>query len=314
MDGGKKLDQFFDLLQQRIDQKKAFQQTFGDFGKLDKALASYMLQPTFTTTILKSAPQIDENTFSSRTLSVAETETELGGFYLWNHNLPAARVQVEQALKDDPKLGLAHENMGFLDFTDGNSAEAAKEFAQAFALDDTRFLSLYYKTMLSPQATSNAVDDMNAFGASLGKVLQINPDFAPAYVQLARLALRENDLASALAVARKAEELEPSRAGYHLLTGQILRRMGKGADAAVSAKFVADRWYGPDHDEAVELWNSVPAEQTPAGESISEMLPKDTKTVEGTVQSINCADRDQEWAFVLNHGGQTLAFHRKGNF
>jgi hypothetical protein len=60
MDGGKKLNQFFDLLQQRVDQKKAFQQVFGDFGKLDKQLTSYMLQPTFTTTILKSAPQIDE--------------------------------------------------------------------------------------------------------------------------------------------------------------------------------------------------------------------------------------------------------------
>jgi len=314
MDGGKKLDQFFDLIQQRVEQKKAFQQVFGDFGQLDKKLASYMLQPTFPTTVLKSAPDIDEKSFTFRTMSVAETEAELGGFHLWSRDLAAAHSLTEQALHDNPKLGLAHEIMGFLDFTDGKDAEAAREFAQASVLDGTLCLSLFYKTMLSPLATSNTVPDMNAFGATLGKVLQLNPNFAPAYVQLARLALRENDLASALALSRKAEELEPSRAGYRLLTGQILRRTGKGADAALSAKFVADRWHGPDHDEAVELWNSVPPAQRPAGESISEMLPKDTQTVVGTVKSVSCADQDQGWVFVLNHDGQPLIFHRKGNF
>ncbi len=163
-------------------------------------------------------------------------------------------------------------------------------------------------------AASNNVDDMNAFGSALGKVLQLNPDFAAAYVQLARLALRENDLNSALAVARKAEELEPSRAGYHLFTGQILRRMGKGADAAISAIYVADRWFGPDHNEAVELWNSIPASQRPAGESIVEMLPKDTQTVEGTVKSVSCSDQEQGWTLVVDHHGQPLTFHRRGGF
>jgi len=312
MDGGKKLDQFLDLLGKGMEQKKAFQQAFGDFRRLDKALASYMLQPTFTTTMLRSDPQIDEKAFVTRTMNLAETEAELGGYHLWIHDFSVARVLVGQALKDDPKLGLAHENMGFLDFSDGKDAEAAREFSEAYASDGTLFLSLFYKTMLSPAATSNAADDMNAFGAALQRVLQLNPDFAPAYVQLARLALREKDLPSALTAARKAEELEPSRAGYHLLTGQILRRMGKGADAAEAAKFVADRWVGPDHNEAVELWNSVPAGERPAGESILEMAPKDTQTVEGTLKSVNCAD--EGWAFVLNHDGQSLIFHRKGPY
>ncbi len=314
MEGGQKLDQFFHLIQQRVEQKKAFQQVFGDFGPLDKKLTAYMLQPTFATTILKTAPEIDEKSDAVRELSVAETEAELGGFYLWEYNHAAARSQVEQALQDDPKLGLAHELMGFLNFSDGKDAAAEKDFAQAFALDRTLYLSLFDKTMLSPIATSNSVDDMNAFGGALGKVLQLNPSFAPAYVQLARLALRENDVPSALMVARKAEELEPSRAGYHLFTGQILRRMGKDADAAVAAIFVADRWFGPDHDEAVELWNSVPVGQRPAGEFIVDMLPPETQTVGGTVKSVNCSEKESEWAFVLNHDGQPLTFHRKGGF
>jgi Tfp pilus assembly protein PilF len=314
MDGGKKLDQFVQLIQQRIDQKKAFLQVFGDFGPLDKKLLAYMQQPTFASTLLRTAPEVDENTFTVREMSVAETEAEFGSFYLWESNHAAARSEVEQALKDDPKLGLAHELMGFLDFSDGKDSEAATEFAQAFALNGTLYLSLFDKTMLSPMATSSKVDDLNAFGASLGKVLQLNPDFAPAYVQLARLALREGDTQSALAVAQRAEALEPTRAGYHLLTGQILSRMGKGADAAASALYVADRWFGPDRDEAVELWNSIPAAQRPAGESIAEMLPAETQTVEGSVKSVSCSNQDQGWTFVLNHDSQTLTFHRKGGF
>jgi Tfp pilus assembly protein PilF len=314
MDGGKKLDQFVQLIQQRIDQKKAFQQIFGDFGPLDKKLLAYMQQPTFASTLLRTAPEIDENTFTVRDMSVAETEAEFGSFYLWDFNHAAARSEVEQALKDDPKLGLAHELMGFLDFSDGKDAEAASEFSQAFALNDTLYLSLFNKTMLSPMATSNRVDDINAFGASLGKVLQLNPDFAPAYVQLARLALREGDIQSAFAVAQRAEALEPTRAGYHLLTGQIQRRLGKGADAAAAALYVADRWFGPDRDEAVELWNSISPDQRPAGESIAAIMPLDTQTIEGSVKSITCSNTKQEWALVLNHDGQAVTFHRKGGF
>jgi len=314
MENGKRLDQFLDLLQQGVEQKKALQQVFGDFKSLDRRLDAYMQQPTFTTTILKDFPKVDDKTFAVRTLSLAETEAELGCFHVWTHDWPGAHTLIEQALKDDPKLGLAHESMGFLDFAEGKDGEAEKEFSQAYALDVHLYLSLFYKTMLSPLPRSESVSDVNASGATMGKVLQLNPDFAPAYVQLAKLAWRESDLGSALAISRKAEDLEPSLAGYHLLSGQILRRMGRTADAAVYAKFVADRWIGPDHDEAIELWNSIPAAWRAATEVISEVAPKDIQAVEGKVKSIVCADKEQGWSFVLDHDGRSLTFHRKGGF
>jgi tetratricopeptide (TPR) repeat protein len=314
MENGKRLGEFLNLLQQRTEQAKAFQQVFGPFKAVDKGLDSYMQQPTFTTTVLKDPDQIDDKTFTSRTLTVAETEAELGGFHLWTRDLEGARALLGQALKDDPKVGLAHENMGFLNFAEGDDSAAASEFSQAYSLDGNLYLSLFAKTMLSSLPASRQASDLNAFGAAMGKVLQLNPQFAPAYVQLARLAVRENDLESALLISRKAEELEPSLAGYHLLTGQILWRLGKGAEAAAHAQFVADRWSGPDHNEAIELWNSVPPAQRPAGEVIIEEAPKDTQNVEGLVKSVTCADKGQGEAFVLDHAGQSLMFHPKGGF
>jgi tetratricopeptide (TPR) repeat protein len=325
MQGGKKLGNFLALLQQGMEQRKAFRQVFGEPKELDKAFTAYTwvgqtthgdgtVGQAFAATALKDNPQISEKDFVVRTTSLAETEAELGSYHLWIHDLTGARSLIEKALEGDPKLGLAHESLGFLDFSDGKDAEAAAEFSQAFALNGNLYLSLFNRTMLSSMATSNKVDDMNALGRALGKVLQLNPDFAPAYVQLARLALREGDIQSALAVAQRAEALEPSRAGYHVFTGKIQRRMGKGGDAAAAALYVADRWFGPDRDEAVELWNSVPADQRPAGESIVEMMPPDTQTAEGSVKAVSCAEQEPGWAFVLNHDGQPLTFHRKGGF
>jgi Tfp pilus assembly protein PilF len=316
MNRGNRLNHFVALLQQGVEQKKAFQDVFGDFKGMDRALDAYVSNFAFPAGVLPGAGQIDEKSFSSRNLSLAETEAELGGFHLWTHDLAGARALVEQALKEDPKLGLAHEEMGFLNFSEGKDAEALEEFSHAFSLDPTLALSLFAKTMLSPIAASNAAADQNALRDTLGKVLTLNPQFGPAYVQLARLWLRKNDLNIAFAVSRKAEQLEPARAGYHLQSGQILLRMGKASDAATFARYVAQRWPGADHDEAVELWNAVPAEQRPAGDAPTIDMPKDTQSVEGTVKSVRCSPQTQEQglSLVLDAGGQLLTFHTKGAF
>ena len=227
--------------------------------------------------------------------------------------MQGARPLIEQALKDDPKLGIAHENMGFLDFSDGKDSEAASEFTQAYALDGTLYLSLFAKTMLSPVAASNAAADQAALHELLTKVTDLNPKFAPAYIQLARLWIGENVPKVALSFSRKAEELEPSRAGYHILTGYILLRLGKQDEAREFAKFVADRWFGPDHDEAVELWNSIATQQR-SFQTLSETIPKNTETLSGTLKSVACREQDQVSVFYVDKHGKTLTFHGKGLF
>jgi tetratricopeptide (TPR) repeat protein len=314
MEEGKRLNEFYDLLQQGVDEKKAFQQVFGDLMEVQKNLDQYVRRFAMPTWVLKNPPQIDEKNFALRSLSSAESEAELGGYHLWSHDIADARPLIEHALKDDSKLGLAHENMGFLDFADSKDEEAAHEFAQAYELDGSRYLSLFFKTMLSPVAQSDAPTDLASFHDALLKVLELNSEFAPAYVQLSRLAVRQGNLSNALAVARKAEQLEPSRAGYHLLSGLIMLRMGRGAEAAAFAEYVAERWFGSDHDEAVELWNSVPAAQRPAGEPPSEKAPQGVQTVEGWIKSVYCGDKDHGLELVLDHDGQPLSFHSKGEW
>jgi tetratricopeptide (TPR) repeat protein len=225
-----------------------------------------------------------------------------------------ARPLIEQAVKDDPQLGLAHENMGFLDFAEGKDEEAAREFAQAYVLDGSLYLSLFYKTMLSPIARSDMPGDQTRFHDDLLKTLDLNQQFAPSYVELALLSIRQGKYFEALGVARRAEQLEPARAGYHLLSGRVLLRLGHGSEASTVARYVAERWFGPDHDEAVALWNDIPEAQRSSGEPLSEEAPKETQTTEGKVRSTTCVDKDHSFDLLLDRGNQILTFHSKAGF
>ncbi len=251
MEHGQRLNQFFHSLQQGTEQKKAFQQAFGDFKTIDTGLSNYTRNFAFSAYRLPDPEKIDDKDFTSHTLSIAATQAELAGYHLWTRDREGSRSLAAAALQHDSKLGLAHEEMGFLNFSTGNDAAALDEFSQASVLDGTLYLSLFAKAMLSTISGSDNPPDRTAFESDLRQVVRVNPQFAPAYIELARVDLRKNAQQDALEASRKAEQLEPSRAGYHLQTGQILLRMGKGDESAMFAKFVADRWSGPDHDEAV---------------------------------------------------------------
>jgi hypothetical protein len=314
MQQGKRLNEFYSLLQQGMDGTKAFQTTFGDLKEVQNHLDRYVHRLAMPGWVIKDPPLIDEKSFETRDLSTAETAAELGGYQLWSRNFDQAKLLISQALKDEPKLSLAHENMGFLAFADGEDEEAVREFSQAYELDGSRYLSQFLKTMLSPGVQSNSPSDQTALHDALQKTILLNPEFAPAYIQLARLAVRQGDLSGALALARKAEQLEPSRAGYHLLSGQIMLRMGLGAEAAIFAKYVAERWYGADHDEAIELWNNVPPAKRPVGNLSYAATAPEIKTVEGGIKSVKCGDKDSVFELTVDHGNDTLVFRGNGGW
>ncbi|HLV85498.1 MAG TPA: hypothetical protein VKV39_00885 [Candidatus Sulfotelmatobacter sp.] len=314
MGQGKKLNEYLARLQQGDESKKAFQQVFGDFKTIESQLDLYLSRFTFRAGVLPNPPQFDEKSFSERTLTMAETNAELAGFHLWTHETEGARRLAEEALKTDPKLGFAHEVMGFIEFGEGKDAEALNDFTQASSLAPDLPLSLFAKTMMSPIATSSDPTDENSLHDALMKVVTLNPQFAPAYIQLAKLALRRGDPQTAFAVSRKAEQLEPTRAGYHVLSGQILRRLGKEKEAATFAHFVADRWPGADHNEAVELWNAVPADQRPQSDPLSDAVSNDTISMDGHIAAVKCGDKEVQPDVTLAHEGKLFVFHLKQPF
>jgi len=311
---GEKLNQFQALLQNGTEQKNAFRTVFGDIAALDRNFNKYVHLYAFSAGVLNTPPDIDEKAFHFRKLSAAESDAELGGYHLWSHNAEDARPLIERAIGEDPSLGLAHEDLGFLYFAQDKDDEAQGEFSRAYELDSSLFLSLYYRTMLSHVARLETEKDQADFREAQLNTLKINPDFAPAYIALAMLDLRQGKNTDALAAAIKAEKLEPTRAGYHLLTGKILLRLGREKEASDFARYVAERWSGPDHDEAAELWNAVPEAQRTEGDTIAEELPKDAQTAEGKVHSATCADKTHKFGLVIDQNGKLLAFRSSAGF
>ena len=184
-----------------------------------------------------------------------------------------------------------------------------REFSRAFELDKQLYLSQYFKTMMN--AKWDTPEQREAVHAGLSLTSQINPRFAPAYAQAAILELFAGHEDRGLALSRKAEDLEPSRAGYHLLTGEILLRLRREKDAAEIARFVAERWRGADHNEAVALWNRIPEASRPSDATVIEETEEQAKVAEGKIQSVTCNEKSNK-VVTLQHGNETLTFHSKG--
>jgi Tfp pilus assembly protein PilF len=316
MEQGKKLALFFQKIQKGEDQKKSFVETLGSFEDLQKKLDVYVHKFLFMSYVMKNPPQIDEKAFASRKMSVAETEAAIGGYRIWDHDTAGARELIQDALQEDPKLAEAHEAMGFLDFQEGKDEEALKEFTTAYETDSSLYLARYFAAMLSPFARSEAPDDQVKLRAALREVVKANPQFAEAYVQLAMWFVRQGESKTAFGVARRAEELEPSRAGYHTLSARLLHQMGRDKEAADLVKFVADRWQGPDHDEAMEVWKQLPEESRPSVEAdILSIIANAGSVTEGKLQSVSCAKQGEETKITISlANGKTQTFQAKGPY
>lgn len=181
------------------------------------------------------------------------------------------------------------------------------------------FLSRFYKATLAfysvPDPTS---DDMKALRSAMYSVLSANNAFAPADVQLSLAMARVGDLDGAFIMAQRAEELEPHRAGYHLLTARIQIAANYAPKALKEVSFVADRWRGPDRDEALEIWHKIPGATPPpeqievnlnlTGTSLKDpnlLLNAIPKTATGTVTSIECGDK-HKLVLQTSDGPQTF--------
>jgi Tfp pilus assembly protein PilF len=308
MDRGKKLSNFYAILQQGDPQVKAFRETFGELKDIENGLDTYINSFAFQSWVIEAPGSMKEKDFAARKLSKAEADAEIAGYRLWNHDQEEAAPLVEEALNADPNLAAAHEVKGFIEFGEGRDSQAVTEFSRAFELDKTRYLSQFFAAIMTAhRETSEGRDELRA---SLLQTTQINPQFAPAYVQLAMLELADGNEAKAFAMSRKAESLEPSRASYHLLSGKILLRMKKEKEAAEYARFVAERWEGIDHNEAVALWNLIPEASRPAGVAFSERVQPQSKSMEGTLKTVKCEGGHKD--VVLDRGDAQFSFRSKG--
>jgi len=179
--------------------------------------------------------------------------------------------------------------MGFVHFHEGTDLQALLHFERALQLNAKLYLSAYYAAMLASKDRS-----------AINRVVALNPEFAPAHVQLAASYAREGNFQSALPPAVKAAEIRPAAGGYHMLVSRLLHAVGRDDEAAAVARYVAERWQDLHHDEAIDLWEMLSPDAR-KGTGFPRRPPRSgTRVVRGNVTSLTCRDKDRIMDVVID--------------
>jgi tetratricopeptide (TPR) repeat protein len=231
-----RLSQFLSLLNRGVDQDEATRQVFDDLDQLQASLGRYVERSAFPYVWIKTKAVGTPKDFGARVLTPAETAARLGDFRLQDNHLKDAKPLLEEALRLQPDLASAQESLGFLFMRQGDRAEALHWFDRAIAGDSRNFLAHYYHATLT-LIELGTTDGAGQAEASLAKALQLNPHFAPAYIGLARLYLKDNQkLDRALELVRKAVDLEPGSFSHQMMLGNLLVRLGRYGEALKLAR------------------------------------------------------------------------------
>lgn len=232
---------FLQAWQKTGNQVEAARQTFGDLKRFGERIESYARQSAFSAIRLKSSVQASEKTYESRTMTLGESLALRGDLQLCMGRLAEAHALLEDAVKKEPNLAEAHEGLGAYYLRQRDMENAAKELQRATELNSKNSLTYYASATLNLQNGAGTPENLQKAEASLEKAVALNPNFAPAYANLASLYLiRREAQEKALAAARRAAELEPGTLAYSIALGYILMNMNRNEEArALSARLFA---------------------------------------------------------------------------
>lgn len=258
------------------NQLEAATQTFGDLKKFSSAMEGYARQRTFYVGHVPATIRGNQKSYSSRSLSPGEVSAEEALFYLQTQRGKEARASTSEALQADPNIALAHEARGLIAYRDGDYATAKLEFARSLELSPTSYVAYFFQAQARLRGGRAEFEDLSEITGLLEKALALNPQFAPAYATLANFyAVNSESGDKALAMAKKAIELEPGNLSYSTSYGYVLLNTGKVAAAKTYAARIQSAARTPQEQNlAAEFAHAVAArEQFPRKNDFQAQLP-----------------------------------------
>lgn len=224
------LQELFKLLEADVEEAEALRRAFGDLGKLESELATYVRRLSFPG--IKTEVHIDAQQIQATPLAPAEAEALRGDFLARTGRPREAGALLEAALRKDPALSWAHEGLGVIEWGRGRHPEALRHFTEAARLSPRNYLARF-RAGLIEEPRADRVADAARRERALRAAAEANPSFAPAFAALARLlSEREDRRAEAVTLAERAIALDPAVASYQVVLWQALGRAGRAEDAA----------------------------------------------------------------------------------
>jgi TonB family protein len=230
---------YLEALDRGKSEDEAANTAFGDLKRLQSDLDGYIRQGSFMV-LHGPRPNIAEE-LKFRSLSEAEADAYRGGFSAVCGRTQEATATLQEALRLDPNVALAHQYLGMTEFLEGQREKALESVTKAIELDPRNSFTRYMRAFLATSGV-RMMSGNSQIEEDLRQAIAISPEFVPPYSLLAvYLATVNRNLPEALSLAQKAVSAEPGNSNYQLALAQVLLRMNK-FDEASAAALRASAW------------------------------------------------------------------------
>jgi tetratricopeptide (TPR) repeat protein len=227
--GGKQLTTFLNLIANNVPVETAFPQAFETtFETMQRELSNYVRQDRYNVAKGQFSTKLVLDTITeAQPLTEAEAQAYLGDLLL-HSNRPEAVSYLENALKLDPNLGMAHASLGMLHFREGQTDTARASLERAIAANSQHYLAhYYYAYALSrerPGDTSGSLTPQQAakIREHLKRAIQLRPDFPETYTLMAFVSLiSSTEIDESIATMKRVLNESPGRIGFVFMLGQL---------------------------------------------------------------------------------------------
>ena len=224
--GTKAMENYITAVGNGADLLKAARDAFGDLTQLQAKLDAFVKQVSAPAAELPISSAGDSGG-TLRTLSAAEIEARSADFLALRGRNEDAQDKLEEALMSEPTLAEAEQSLGFISLKKDSLDDAKKHFERAAQLDPNDGLNYYGQGLVVMAEAKSGNGNVPAAGAdAFEKAVALNPDFAPAWSNLAMIYSGRNDtLAKALTDARRAASLEPGASNYQAQVAALQDRL-----------------------------------------------------------------------------------------
>jgi tetratricopeptide (TPR) repeat protein len=222
-DGGRHREgllRYLRLLADGTPEGEAQKDAFGDLKALESGFFGYLNRLGYPVQLVDLDVAATQAT--SRSLSEAESLAVRGDVLARRYRDAEARPLLMRARELDPRLALASQALGRLEWHADRFAAARQWLSEAIALAPDDFISHY---LWARARRFDAKDDLEATEAALRRSLERNPAFAPAHAALSDVLRTRGRLEDAFLSIHKACQLEPSEASNWLRRVDLLREL-----------------------------------------------------------------------------------------
>jgi len=208
---------------------------FSALSQLEPALAAYVRGGRFRVvriegpTDVGSRDRAESIGYPARTLTLAASLAVRAGCLADGERPAAALPLLAKALADNPNEPSVLETAAYVHFQQNDPVEAARWFDRAIASGSASHLAYFYRAILAGPVPDRGSDGQAVRAEDyLRRAIDLDPQFAPAYVRLARLyAQQVGRVTDALPLQQRATELEPENPLYWLELGRLLASLNR---------------------------------------------------------------------------------------